>query len=154
MFTKPLTRAPRYILIKYFFLAIHDLSRTFLKRLKLIWGEICMSKELRFLQIMAKHQDCAFFTVFLTIKTSSQNISITLLQISLKLHEHRGRYWRKKLPWTILEEQFRGARNTAASKIGNGVTSLQRQLRCHCNLIIAGFSSLSHTTVVAIFRNL
>ena len=26
-------------------------------------------------------------------KTSSQNISITLLQISLKLQEHRGRYW-------------------------------------------------------------
>ena len=30
-----------------------------------------------------------------SIKTKSQNISITLLQISLK---HRGRYWRKKLP--------------------------------------------------------
>ena len=27
-----------------------------------------------------------------------QNISIMLLQISLKLHEHRGYYWRKKLP--------------------------------------------------------
>ena len=26
------------------------------------------------------------------------NVSITLLQISLKLHEHRGGYWRKKLP--------------------------------------------------------
>ena len=41
MFTKPLTRAPRYILIKSFFLAIgwsylHDLSHTFLKRLKLL----------------------------------------------------------------------------------------------------------------------
>ena len=49
-----------------------------------------MSKALRFLQITAEHQDCPFFTVFLTIKTSSQNISITLLQILLKLHEHRG----------------------------------------------------------------
>ena len=39
-----------------------------------------------------------FFTVFLTTKSLSQNISITLLQISLKLHEHRGCYWRKKLP--------------------------------------------------------
>ena len=28
-------------------------------------------------------------------KTSSQNISFTLLQISLKLHEHRGGFWRK-----------------------------------------------------------
>ena len=55
------------------------------------------------------------------MKTSSQNISITLLQISLKLDKHRGRYWRKKLPWTILEEQFPVLRYTAASKIGNSV---------------------------------
>ena len=57
-----------------------------------------MSKAPRFLQVTAEHQDCPFFTVFLTIKTSSQNISITLLQIPLKLHEHRGGFWRKKLP--------------------------------------------------------
>ena len=55
-----------------------------------------MSKALCFLQITAEHQDCAFFTVFLTIKTLSQNISMTLLQISLKLHGHRDRYWKKK----------------------------------------------------------
>ena len=48
---------------------------------------ISMSKARLFLQTTAKHQDCPFFTVFLTIKTSSQNISITLLQISLKLHD-------------------------------------------------------------------
>ena len=58
----------------------------------------CMSKALRFLQITAEHQDCPFFTVFPTTKSLSQNISITLLQISLNLHEHRGCYWRKKLP--------------------------------------------------------
>ena len=56
-----------------------------------------MSKALRLVQITVEHQDCQFFTVFLTIKTSSQNISITLLQILLKLHEHRGGYRRKKL---------------------------------------------------------
>ena len=39
-------------------------------------------------------------------KTSSQNISIMLLQILLKRHEHRDGYWRIKLLWTILEEQF------------------------------------------------
>ena len=83
-----------------------------------------MSKALHFLQITAKQQYCPFFTVFLTIKTLSQNISITLLQISLKLHEHRGGYWRKKLPKTILEEQFPVPRNTAASKIGNNLISL------------------------------
>ena len=41
LFTKLLTRAPQYILIKSFFLAIgwsylHDLSHTFLKRLRLL----------------------------------------------------------------------------------------------------------------------
>ena len=113
-----------------------------------------MSKALRLLQSTAKHQDCPFFTVFLTIKTSSQNISITLLQISLKLHEHRGRYWRKKLPWTILEEQFLVPRYTAASKIGNSVISLLWQLRCRCNPDHNKFSSLSNTTVVAIFPKL
>ena len=114
----------------------------------------CMSKALRFLQITAEHQDCPFFTVFLTTKSLSQNISITLLQISLKLHEHRGCYWRKKLPWTILEEQFPVPRNTAGSKIGNGGMSLLWQLRCHCNLDHDKLSSLSNTTVVAIFLNL
>ena len=82
----------------------------------------CMSKALRFLHIIAEHQDCPFFTVFLTIKTLSQNISIT--------------------------------RNTAASKIGNSVISLLWQLRCRCNPDKNKFSSLSNTTVVAIFPNL
>ena len=49
-----------------------------------------MSKAPRFLQITAKHQDTPFLTVFITMKTSPQNISITLLQKLLKLHEHRG----------------------------------------------------------------
>ena len=60
-----------------------------------------------------------FFTVYLTVKTLSQIISITLLQISLKRDEHRGRYWRKKLPWMILEEQFPVLRYIAATKIDN-----------------------------------
>ena len=113
-----------------------------------------LSKALGFLERTAEHQDCPFFTVFLTIKTLSQNISITLLQISLKLHEHRGRYWRKKLPWMILEEQFPMPIYTVVSKIGNSVISLLWQLRCHCNLDHNNFSSLSDTTVVAIFQNL
>ena len=92
-------------------------------------------------RITAKQQYCPFFTVYLTIKTLSQNISITLLQISLKLHKHRGPYWRKKLPWTILEEQFPVSRYTAASKIGNSVISLLWQLRCHCNPDHNKFSS-------------
>ena len=111
----------------------------------------CMSKALRFLQLTVKYQDCPFFTVFLTIKISSQNISITLLQISLKFREHRGRYWRKKLPWTILEEQFPVPRYTAASKIGNSVISLLWKRWCCCNPDYNKFSSLSSTTVVAIF---
>ena len=114
----------------------------------------CMSKALRFLQITAEHQDCPFFTVFLTTKSLSQNISITLLQISLKLHEHRGCYWRKKLPSMIFEEQFSVPRYTSASKIGSSVISLLWQLRCRCNPDHNKFSSLSNTTVVAIFPKL
>ena len=87
-------------------------------------------------------------------KIFTQNISITLLQISLKLHEHRGGYWRKKLPWMILEEQFPVPIYTAESKIGNSVISLLWQLRCHCNPDHNKFSSLSSTTVVAIFSKL
>ena len=113
----------------------------------------CMSKALHFLQITAEHQDYPFFTVFLTIKSLSQNISITLLQISLKLHEDGGRYWRKKLPWMILEQQFPVPRNTSVSKIGSSVTSLLWQLRCHCHPDHNKFSSLSNTIVVAIFPN-
>ena len=95
-----------------------------------------------------------FFTVFLTIKTLFQKNSITLLQISLKLHEHRGGYWRNKLPSTILKEQFPLPRYTATSKIGKSVISLPWQLQCRCNPDRNKFSSLSHTTVVAIFPNL
>ena len=87
-------------------------------------------------------------------KILSQNISKTLLQISLKLHEHRGGYWRKKLPWMILEEQFSVPRNTSLSKIGNSVISLLWQLRCHSNPDHKIFSSLSNTTVGAIFPKL
>ena len=44
-----------------------------------------MLKALRFLQITARHQDFPFFTVFLIIKTSFQNIS-------------RKKYLEKKAP--------------------------------------------------------
>ena len=53
-----------------------------------------------------------------------------------------------------MEEQFPVPRNTAASKIGNGVISLPWQLRCHCNPDHNKFSSLSNTTVVLICPNL
>ena len=87
-------------------------------------------------------------------KSLSQNISITLLQISLKLHGHRGSYWRKKLPWRIFEEQFPVPRYAAASKIGNSVISLLWQLRRRCDTDHNKLSSLSNTTVVAIFPKL
>ena len=109
----------------------------------------CMSKAFRLLQVTAEHQDCPFFTVFLTSKYLSQYISITLLQISLELHERRG-YWRKKLPRMIFEEQFPVLRYTAASKIGNSVISLLWQLRCRWNPDHNKFSSSSNATVVAI----
>ena len=107
----------------------------------------CMSKALRFLQITAKHQDFPFLTVFLTIITSSQNISIKLLQILLKLHGHWGDRSGEKSSC----ERFckvPSAENYCWSKIGlNGVISLL-WLRCHCNTDHDKFSS-----VVAIFLN-
>ena len=144
MFKKPLTRAPRYntnqTLLSSNRLELSPWSFTHVfKKIETIMRWKCMSKALRFLQITAKQQYCPFFTVFLTIKTLSQNISITLLQISLKLHEHQGCYWRKKLPWMIFEEQFPVPRYTAASKIGNNI------IRCYDNsdavatLIITNF---------------
>ena len=66
--------------------------------------------------------------------------------------EHRGGYWRKKLPWTIVKEQFPVPRNKAASKIGNGVISLLWQLRCRCNPNHNKFSPLSNTAAVIIFK--
>ena len=127
---------------------------TFLKRIEITMRWNCVSNALFFIQIMVEHQDCPVFTVFLTIKTSSRNINlITLLQILLKLLEHQGSFWRKTFPWTILEEQFPVPRNTAASKIRNGIIYLLWQLQCHCNPDHKKFSSLSNTTVV-IFPNL
>ena len=54
----------------------------------------------------------------------------------------------------ILEEQFPVPRNNSVRKIGNSVISLLWQLRCHCNPDHNKFSSLSNTTVVAIFPKL
>ena len=88
--------SPDVLFLFIYITIIHDLSHTFFKR-NYYEVKLHVKSALRFLQITAKHQDCPFFTVFLTIKTSSQNISITLLQISLKLREHRGGYCRKKL---------------------------------------------------------
>ena len=96
----------------------------------------------------------SIFNSVLAITTSSHNISITLSQFSLKLDKHRGRYWRKMIPLTILEEQFLVPRYIAASKIGNSVISLLWQVRCRCNPDHNKFSSLSKTTVVAIFSSL
>ena len=158
MFTKPLTRAFRYILIKPLFLAIgwsylHDLSHTFLKRLKVLWGrEIACQKLFVFYRKQPNIKVVHFFIVFLTKKTLSQNISITVSQISPKLREHRRDNWTKKLPWTILEEQFPVPRYTAASKIGNSVISLLCQVQCGCNPDRNKFSSLSNTTLVVIFQ--
>ena len=51
------------------------------------------------------------------------------------------------------QERFHTVRNNAASIIGNGVISLLWQLSCHCDHDHDKFSSLSNTTLVAIFPN-
>ena len=61
---------------------------------------------------------------------------------------------KKEVPVNDFGEQFPMPRNTAVSKIGNGVLMLLSQLRCHCNTDRNKFSSLSNTAVVVIFSNL
>ena len=78
-----------------------------------------MSKALRFLQITVEHHDCPFFTVFVTMKTSSQNISITLYILRLNFTNIEAAIGGKSY-----RERFAVQGNTAASKIGNGVISL------------------------------
>ena len=92
-------------------------------------------KALRFRQITAEHQDRPFFTVS-NYKTSSQNISKTLLQISLKLHEHRGCYWRKKLPWTIVVHMAKLGGNQSERRKDNGAIVLEGHVsHFHWNVI-------------------
>ena len=131
MFLKPLTRAPRWILIQSFFLAIgwrypHGLSHRFLRRLKLLWGETASQKRF-FSTDNGRKSSLTIFTAFLTIQTSSQNISITLLKILLKSHEHRGCYCWKKLPWTILEN------SSQCREILLQVKEVMASFRCYDN---------------------
>ena len=63
-----------------------------------------MSKALRLVQITVEHQDCPFFTVFLTITTLSQNISIqhsyrfrlnlTNIEAAIGGKSSRERFWK------------------------------------------------------------
>ena len=154
MFTKPLTRALWYILIKSFFVAIgrsyvHDLSPTFLKRLKLLWGEIACLKRIVFYRLRPNIKIFLFCTVFPTIKTLSQNVSMTLLQIPFLTLTWR-RLLEEKGP--VIDFRRTVSRNIAASIIGNGFISLLWHLRCHCSPDHNKFSSLSNTTVVAVFQ--
>ena len=55
-------------------------------------------KALRFPQITAKNQDFPFLTVFLIIKTSLQNISITLLRFCLNFTNIEATVLEKKAP--------------------------------------------------------
>ena len=89
-----------------------------------------------------------------SIFESSCVICLVSVLEKLKLNEHRGCYWRKKLLWMIFEEQFPVPRYTVASKIGNSVISLLWQLRCLCNPDHDKFSSSSNTTVVPFFPKL
>ena len=110
----------------------------------------CRSQALRFLEIMAKNQDLPFLTVFLIMKSSLQNISITLLRFLLKLHEHRGdrigekssceRFCKVPVPRIIAEVKW-----------------VMESFRCYDNsdviatLVMTNFHL--NTTVFAIFPN-
>ena len=101
----------------------------------------CMSKALRFLCITAEHQDRPFFTVFLTIKTSSRNIPISCRSIPLKLRTNVAEAigGGNSFPWTILEEQFPVQRNSATSKIGKASFCCYDNSDVIATLIITNF---------------
>ena len=84
-------------------------------------------------------------SIFHCISDHKNFIRKYLNRFRLKLHENRDGYWRKKLPLTILEEQF---------PVPTGGSSLLWRRQCHCNPDHNKFSSLSNTTMVAIFSNL
>ena len=85
MFTKPLTRAPWYILIKSFFVAIgrsylHDLSPKFWKD----WNYYEVKLHVKSASFSTDNGQTSRFSFFYRIsndKNFIQNISITLLQI-------------------------------------------------------------------------
>ena len=109
----------------------------------------CMSKALRFLQITAKHQDFPFFYCISNNKNFIPKYPHNALTDSVLT---------SRTSWRLLEEKAPVndfiVRKNAASIIGNGGISLLWQLRCHCNPDNDKFSSLSNTTVVAIFPNI
>ena len=96
MFTKPLTRVPQYILIKSFFVAISlsylpDLSHKFLKRIKVYEAKLHVKSTL-FCTDNSRTSSLSIVYHISNHKNFIPNISIMLLQISLKIHEHRGGY--------------------------------------------------------------
>ena len=76
------------------------------------------------------------------------------LQYTNNLRNYYEVKLKEKASVNDLEDQFPVPRYTAASKIGNSVISLLWQLQCRCNPDHNKFSSLSNTTVVAIFPKL
>ena len=107
-----------------------------------------MSKALRFLQITAKHQDFLFFYCISNFKNFIPKHPDNALTDSVLTSWTLRRLLEKKAP----KNDFI-VRNNAARIISNGVISMLWQLWCHCNLDYDKFSSLSNTTVVAIFPN-
>ena len=155
MFTLRLTRAPRYVLIKSFFLAIrwrylHDLSPTFLKRLKLLRGEIACQKRFVFYR---KRPNIKIY-LFLLCISYNKNFIPKYLDNALTDSVLTSRISRRLLEEKAAVNDF--VRTVPGEKymIGNGVISLLWELRCHCNPDHSKFISLFNTTVASIFPNL
>ena len=109
----------------------------------------CMSKAHRFLQITAKTSRFSFVYRIFNDKNFIPKYLDNVLTDSVLTSRTSRRLLEEKVP----KNDFT-VRNNAASIIGNGVISLLWQLRCHCNPNYGKFSSLSNTTVVAIFPNI
>ena len=109
-----------------------------------------MSKALRFVQITAKHQDFPFLTVFLIIKTSFQNISITLLRFCLNFTNIKATILEKNAP---VNDFVR----FPVPRIIAEVKQIMGSFRCYdgCNVIATLMMTNFHlnTTDVTIFPN-
>ena len=109
----------------------------------------CMSKALRFLQITAKQQDFPFLTVFLIIKTSFQNISITLFRFCLNFTNIKATVLEKNAPVNDFV-RFPVPRISAEVKLVIGSFRCYDSSNVIATLMVTNFHF--NTTDVAIFQ--
>ena len=124
-------------------------SHTFVKRLKLLRGEIACQKRFVFYR---KRPNIKIY-LFLLCISYNKNFIPKYLDNALTDSVLTSRISRRLLEEKAAVNDFVRTVPSEKYMIGNGVISLLWELRCHCNPDHDKFTSLSNTTVVAIFSN-